>query len=279
MTRDLRVMSWNLYHGRDRPPNVALFTLRSRLFKVTETDATHVQVNRPLFEEFATLIVREPWAVCMLQEFPPAWAPALARRCAADHHLVLTSRNQLPWLRRRLATWTPDLMASGEGGSNLTLVREPWRISRRGAVLLNPFPRRGLRERRRMALTAIVAEADNVSIANLHATAGNQSQAEQDVRRGAEAAMGFAVGAPLVFGGDLNLRPSRSALFEELEHRFDLAGPTAPDAIDHLLSRGLEVVDPPRRLPPERRELPAERGLRLRLSDHSPLEARFRTPL
>src|SRR5262245_44797983 len=112
-------MSWNLYHGRDRPPNAALFTLRSRLFKVTEMDATHVQVNRRLFDEFATVIAREPWQVCMLQEFPPAWEPALARRCQAEPHLVLTSRNQLPWLRRRLAAWNPDLIASGEGGSNL----------------------------------------------------------------------------------------------------------------------------------------------------------------
>ena len=34
-------------------------------------------------------------------------------------------------------------------------------------------------------------------------------------------------------------------------------GATAPDAINHLLSRGLEVVDPPKRLPPERRSLPS----------------------
>ena len=27
----MRVLSWNLYHGRDFPPDPALFTLRSRL--------------------------------------------------------------------------------------------------------------------------------------------------------------------------------------------------------------------------------------------------------
>jgi endonuclease/exonuclease/phosphatase family metal-dependent hydrolase len=277
MAGDLRVLSWNVYHGRDRPPDPALFTLRSRLFKVTEMDASHVQVNRPLFGEFATVIAREPWSVCMLQEFPPAWAHALAQRCEAEPHLVLTSRNQLGSIRRRLAMWNPDLIASGEGGSNLTLVRAPWRIAGRASALLNPFPRRGLRERRRMAMTLIADDADEVAVANLHATAGDQPQAELDVRRGAETAVGFARDRPLVFGGDLNLRPARSALFGELSSRFGLTGATAPEAIDHMLSRGLAIEEPPHRLPPERRELPAEAGRRLRLSDHAPLEARFRT--
>src|SRR4029450_11457075 len=49
----MRVLSWNLYHGRDHPPDPALFTLRSRLLRITEADGAHDAVNRPLRDEFA----------------------------------------------------------------------------------------------------------------------------------------------------------------------------------------------------------------------------------
>ncbi|MDX6589470.1 MAG: hypothetical protein QOI84_744, partial [Solirubrobacterales bacterium] len=76
-------------------------------------------------------------------------------------------------------------------------------------------------------------------------------------------------------GGDLNLRPARQPeVFDRLRDEFGLAAPTASDAIDHILVRGLEVAQPPNRWPPERRELPLE-GRALRLSDHAPVEARF----
>ena len=52
----MRVLSWNLYHGRDFPPDPALFTWRSRLFGRTELGATHAQVNRPLLDEFAQVL-------------------------------------------------------------------------------------------------------------------------------------------------------------------------------------------------------------------------------
>jgi endonuclease/exonuclease/phosphatase family metal-dependent hydrolase len=276
---DVRVLSWNILHGRDHPPDPDLFTWRSRLLRVTEHNATHVQVNRPLADEFAEVLARAQWSVCLLQEVPPSWAEPLARRCGAEAHSVRTSRNQLAPLRRRLADCNPDLMRSWEGGSNLTLARLPWRIAERGAVLLNPLPRRGLRERRRMVLTALAAGEAELCVANLHATAGNRAQAEADIRRGVELAISFARERPLILGGDLNLRPRSSHLFEELERRFGLAAPTADDAIDRLLVRGLEVREPPLRWAPEQRELlvrdSGPGSLRLRLSDHAPVEAAF----
>ena len=276
---DVRVLSWNVFHGRDHPPDRGLFTWRSRFLRTTERNATHVQVNRPLLEEFAGLVAESEWSVCLLQEFPPAWAPALARRCGAEGHLVLTSRNQLASLRRRLARWNPDLLGSWEGGSNLVLARPPWRITERGAALLNPLPRGGLRERRRMALVTLANNDAELCVANLHASAGNRYQAEEDVRRGAEIAISFARTRPLVFGGDLNLRPITSSIFGELERRFGFTGPTAPDAIDHILARGLRALEPPHRWLTERREVrfeePGRPSLRLRLSDHAPVEAAF----
>ena len=79
---------------------------------------------------------------------------------------------------------------------------------------------------------------------------------------------------PLVFGGDLNLRPRDSAVFESSRGGTGSRAPTAPGALDHLLVRGLEIVAPPTAWPPERREV-ASGGLAIRLSDHAPVEASF----
>ena len=77
--------------------------------------------------------------------------------------------------------------------------------------------------------------------------------------RAVKAATEWAGGAPLIFGGDLNLRPAETpAIFDHLREEFGLAAPTAPRAIDHLLVRGLEVLEPPVAWAPERRELPLD---------------------
>jgi endonuclease/exonuclease/phosphatase (EEP) superfamily protein YafD len=167
-----------------------------------------------------------------------------------------------------LARWNPDLLGSWEGGSNLTLVRGPEAggvLDHRDLVL------RRLPERRTMAFARL---RSGLCVANLHAST-TPPLADADVRHAVEAAIAWADDSPLILGGDLNLRPSQTLLFEELEERFGLRAPTGPDSIDHLLARRLEIVDPPTTWPPEARELPCE-GLRLRLSDHAPVEARFR---
>ena len=268
---ELTVLSWNLFHGRDFPPDPALLTWRSRLLRVSERNATHIQVNRDLTREFATVLSDARWDVALLQECPPRFCEPLAAASGAEPHRVLTSRNAAGRLRALAARLNPDLIASGEGGSNLTLARDDGAagaiVERREAVI-----HAGPSERRAMAFTRT---ASGVCFANLHASAHLPDRAAEDVMRAAELASGWAADAPLVFGGDLNLRPGRSpAAFEQLERRFGLTGATAPDAIDHLLCRGLEPVEGPTRWPAERREVPCE-GLALRLSDHAPVEARF----
>lgn len=271
---ELTALAWNLFHGRDHPPDPALRSWRSRLLRLDERNATHVQVNRDLSAEFARLLAGAAWDVALLQEAPPRFAEPLARACGAEWQRALTSRNSLAPLRQLLARQNPDLLASGEGGSNLTLVRVPGRlggiVERRELAIHEGFP-----ERRAMALTRTAA---GLCVANLHATNDRPAMAADDVLRAARAAAEFAAGAPLLFGGDLNLRPAEDpVVFERLREQFGLAAPTAPDAIDHLLVRGLEVLEPPRRWPPERRELPFE-GRALRLSDHAPVEAKFAAP-
>ena len=289
---ELTTISWNLFHGRDFPPDPALRTWRSRLLRLGERNETHVQVNRDLLPEFCHLLAGAEWDVALLQECPPRYWSPLAEACGAEAHGALTSRNSLSAVRTLAARINPDLIASGEGGSNLTLIRSSLRcafLPHRGQrAHRNRFGvlerreleiHRGRPERRAMAFTRVAMDGDHgeLCVANLHATNDRPALASEDVLRAAEAASGWAGEAPLIFGGDLNLRPAEDpAVFEELRERFGLSDPTAPDAIDHLLVRELEIVEPPRLWAPERRELRMH-GLALRLSDHAPVEARFAT--
>jgi endonuclease/exonuclease/phosphatase family metal-dependent hydrolase len=266
----MRVLSWNLYHGRDFPPDPALFTLRSRLLRVTERNETHVQVNRSLFREFSGSLAAAEWDIALLQEAPPLWFRGLARRTRSSGARAFTSRNVVPPLQRLLAWANPDLIASWEGGSNQLLVRRPGRVleSRRMTLTLRP-------EHRTMLWTRVeLPGGETVCFANLHASAGLPDKATAEVLAAASAAVEWSAGDPLVFGGDLNLRPARDPFpFAALRERFGLGDPTGPNAIDHLLARGLELVEPPRRLPAKERELPQPDGRRLRLSDHAPVVA------
>lgn len=266
------MLVWNLFHGRDFPPDPKLRTWRSRLLRLDERNETHVQVNRDLTREFATLLAGASWDVALLQECPPRFAEPLAQACGAEWHRALTSRNSLAPLRGLLARQNPDLMASGEGGSNLSLVRVPGPLGgiaeRRELAIHEGEP-----ERRSMAFTRT---ASGLCFANLHATNDWPRLAEADVLKAARAADEWAGGAPLVFGGDLNLRPARQpAVFERLREDFEMTVTvTAPTAIDHVFCRGLSYVADPVQWPPERRELALE-GRALRLSDHAPVQARF----
>lgn len=268
-----RVLSWNLFHGRDFPPRRELRTWRSRLLWLSERDDTHVQLNRPLFAEFAALLDGWDWDVAFLQEAPPRWFRPLARHARASGALGLTSRNLGAPLRRVTAAVNPDLIASGEGGSNQVLVRHPGRVIE---VERHELVRRP--ERRAMLLARLeLAGGGRVAVANLHATSSRGDHlAAPEVVRAAELAVGWAGADPLVFGGDLNLRPEAApAAFESLTGRLGLGPPTAPDAIDHLLARGLDVVEAPKRLLAEARELERRDGRRIRLSDHAPVLAAF----
>lgn len=267
----MRVLSWNLYHGRDFPPDEALFTLRSRLLRVTERNETHAQVNRSLSREFSGWLADHEWDVALLQEAPPLWLRAFQRRTAATGVRAFTSRNVVPPLQRLAAFANPDLIASWEGGSNQLLVREPGRILERRRMTLTLRP-----ERRTMVWARAELAGAIACFANLHASAGLPQKASAELLAAAAAAVEWSEGDPLVFGGDLNLRPGRHpTAFAELRERFGLGEPTGPNAIDHLLARGLEVVERPRQLAAEERELPEPDGRRLRMSDHAPVVARW----
>jgi endonuclease/exonuclease/phosphatase family metal-dependent hydrolase len=232
-----RALTWNLFHGRADPP-----------------------AGRPLLDEFAEVLRREPWDIALLQEAPPRWFGKLG----ASGAMALTSRNFGSVVRGLVADQKPDLIKSNEGGSNQTLVRAPWRITSERTLTLARFP-----ERRRLLLTRLEHESGRtLAVANMHASANFPRRAARELLRAA----GWCTDERLLFGGDLNLRPAEDpATYAELEERFRLAPPTAPDAIDHLLCRGIEVVEPPRQLPAERRRA----GPDVSLSDHAPVAAMF----
>ncbi|MGH2964670.1 MAG: endonuclease/exonuclease/phosphatase family protein [Solirubrobacterales bacterium] len=267
---EIDAITWNLFNGRDHPPDPALSTWRSRLLGITERNGTHLQVNRDLLGEAAELLSVARWDVALLQECPPRWAAPLADSCGAEMHLTLTARNWLASVRGPLARRNPDLLGSWGGGSNLTLTRGALRdgLRQRRELLLRRRP-----ERRKVDFIRLTA---GLCVSNLHAS-GPDQLAVPDIRRAAEADVAWAGDDPLILGGDFNLRPSDSDLYRELADRLGLVGTTSPRAIDHLLSRGLEIAEPARAWPPEAREVQSDR-LAIRLSDHAPVSARYRLP-
>src|SRR6185437_13441464 len=85
----MRVLTWNLFHGRSLPP-----------------------AGRALAAEFAMRLNGWKWD-----------APLLARLAGAEQRTALTSRNAALALRRALAERWPDLIKSNGGGCNTILAR------------------------------------------------------------------------------------------------------------------------------------------------------------
>jgi endonuclease/exonuclease/phosphatase family metal-dependent hydrolase len=170
----LRVLTWNLCHGRAMPP-----------------------AGRYLLEEFSVALAGWDWHVALLQEVPPWWPAALARACDADQRLVLTSRNGLLPLRRAIAIRRPDLIKSGGGGANAILVRTGVIVEQRTQRLCL------LPERRQLQAVQL---KDGVWIGNLHATVHDEPAARREGRAAAQAVRGWAGATPSLLGGDFNVR-------------------------------------------------------------------------
>lgn len=212
----LRVLTWNLFHGRSVPG-----------------------AGRALLPEFAELIAGWDWDVALLQEVQPWWPPELARAAGAQERTVLTSRNFLLPVRRWIAERWPDVVKANGGGANAILSRRP--IADHASQRLRWLPERRVAHAVRLA--------DGTCLANLHASKSPPARSQADVDRARAFALAFAGGAPLVLGGDLNVREPRVPDFEHV----------ASHHVDHLFASGLAPLEPGRTL---------RRG---RLSDHAPL--------
>jgi endonuclease/exonuclease/phosphatase family metal-dependent hydrolase len=218
----MRVLTWNLYHGRAVPP-----------------------AGRDLQADFAAALAGWAWDVALLQEVPPWWAPVLADACDADARTALTSRNELPWLRRALADRWPDLVKSGGGGANAILVRRASaQITEHRSVRLRRWP-----ERR---VCHAVALDSGLWCANLHAQVHSIARARADIARAAAATLGWARGRPALLGGDFNVPNPAAPGFEHL----------GGHAVDHVLGHRVAADGPAQVL---------DHG---RLSDHAPVIVR-----
>ena len=268
------MLTWNLFHGRDFPPEAGLRTRRSRLSGRTERGAAYAHVNASLLEHFTAVLASEPWHLALLQEAPPPWLAPLCRALGAHGALALTARNAGAPLRRRLAEWRPDLLGAWEGGSNQILVRPPWRLAEVDRLVLSRRP-----ERRRLLWGRLEGPGGRLGVGCLHLTVRRPEQAAAEALRAAAWARAASGADPLLLGGDFNLRADHvPAPFRALEERYGLTPATPGAAIDHLLGAGLTPVEAPHALAPERREVAGPGGLRLRLSDHAPVVAAYEWP-
>lgn len=170
----MRVLTWNLYHGRAVPP-----------------------AGRDLLGEYAAIISGWEWDVALLQEVPPWWPPALGRASGAHARTALTSRNFLLPARRWVAERRPDLIKSNGGGANAILVRGREVRDHRRATL------RRCPERR---VVHAVRLACGVWAGNLHAQVHSPVGAQADIDKAAASLRRWAGGAPALLGGDFNVR-------------------------------------------------------------------------
>ncbi len=177
--------------------------------------------------------------MALLQEVPPWWPPKLARATGAQQRTVLTSRNFGLCVRRAISSRNPDILKANGGGSNAILVR--------GEIAEHRKLRLTWRPERRWAHG--VRLADGSWVVNVHCSTHVEAHALRDTLKALHAARDWAKGAPLIFGGDINLggRP-------ELPGMVRLGG----NHVDHLYSDGR---------PAQRVEV-LERGP---LSDHPPV--------
>jgi endonuclease/exonuclease/phosphatase family metal-dependent hydrolase len=211
----MRVLTWNLYHGRAVPP-----------------------AGRDLLADYAAALAGWAWDVALLQEVPPWWPPALGAAAGASARTALTSRNCGLPVRRALARRWPDLLKSNGGGANAILVRGAPPVEHRRATL------RRLPERR---VVQAVRLADGTWVANLHAQVHSERRAQADLAEAARAVTAWAgsgpAGAapPIVLGGDTNTRrPAAPGFAVAGGHDVDFVlarGLTAP-ARPEVLQRG-----------------------------------------
>jgi endonuclease/exonuclease/phosphatase family metal-dependent hydrolase len=178
----VRVLVWNLFHGRSLPPSPG-----------------------SLKAVFLELLAAWEWEVAMLQEVPPWWPARLGAALGAASARALTSRNAGQPLRRTLAERWPELMKSNGGGANAVLVRG--QIATCSSQRLRTWPERRVAQ--------LVRLRDGSCIVNYHASS-RADRAQAELRRLCERALAWAGRSPLLIGGDLNLREPRVP--DELVH-------------------------------------------------------------
>src|SRR4051794_8954317 len=173
----MRVLTWNLFHGRSVPDQ-----------------------PRSLLPEFRDRIASWEWDVALLQEALPWWGAELGRAAHASARTAPTSRNWLLPLRRFVAERRPDLIKSNAGGANIILVRGQ-------AIRDHRVQRLRLVPERRVVHGVLLD--DGTWVANVHAQVRPHTLTRADLALAGRAVLAWAGDAPTVLGGDCNVRDPR----------------------------------------------------------------------
>jgi endonuclease/exonuclease/phosphatase family metal-dependent hydrolase len=265
----LRVRTWNLFHGNTVPPG--RFHRLERMVRLATGDGPDVVCLQEV----------PPWALELLD----AWSGMVAvGEVAARPRL-----GPLPssaGIGRALTSVHHGLLRSAfSGQANAILVAPPLRVLDRYRIVLNSRDFRDVQARwlglprlarlawareRRVCQAVRLARPDGSTllIANLHATSYRPDPRLADAELLRAATFADAVARPdelIVLAGDFNLRAERSQTLLELtgpQWGFSAPGPR----IDHVLVRGATAT-PAHVWPDERR-----RDGGVLLSDHAPVE-------
>lgn len=269
----LVVRSWNLFHGNVLPTG-----------------------RRAYLEEMVRLVCADRPDIVCLQEVPP-WAllslPEWSGMQAFGDVARRPSIGPLPStaeIGRALTELHSGLLRSFLAGqANAILLAPALGAEERRVCVLNPHGFRRAQSRRLrleplarlawgrerricQALCVRFPDGRRGVVANIHATNfwRDTRLPDAEVLRAASFADGLAKpDEPVLLCGDFNMGVGRSRTLLDLSRPgWDFSKP-APRGIDHLLVRGLRVVEGPARWPVERR-LAAGRLL----SDHAPVEVR-----
>ena len=266
MGMELRALTWNLFHGRDHPPD-----RRARQLALAPA-ADHGAKRhprpgqpRPASTSSPACSPRptgtSPCSRSVRRAGPPRSPRPPAPTLTACSPPATRSRP----LRALLARINPDLIASNEGGSNLTLVRGRDPRAARARAHPGPAPRApgdGVHTRASPDRFGV-----ELCVANLHASAGpgRRADAEREVLLAAERAREWAGKTPLRVRRRPQPAPARDRPSSSNWRRASgFARPTGPG-----------VARPPARRRPRGRRAAdrvaarAARGRRGRTGDHA----------
>lgn len=295
---DVRVLTWNLFHGRDGFPGLGA-TWRSTMLgrPGRSADGEYIHVNRKLMDEMGRLIAGAAPSIAMLQEVPPGAVGALAAATGMQAVVVRTGPFLGPVrVRAALGSQNPDLWRTHEGNANVLLIGGAWSVVPGSvrSVRLNPplvmaRAARGMRlgraevlnwagESRRLLAATVAGPGGARILAACTHCATNPRVAEVELRRARDHVIDWADGLPILVGGDLNVGPGHPALDLLTQQGFREEIPGV--GIDHIFSRGLAAIGG-RRWRPEERDLGVRvRGglRRVRMSDHDLVEGMYRLP-
>ena len=295
----IRIVTWNLFHGRDGLPGLGA-TRRSTWRRIPEDDGVHMHVNHKLTDLMARRLAAWEPDVCALQEVTTSAVRRIARLTGMRPEWTATGPLIGPArLRDALAARNPDLWRTHEGNANVILlgrrltmvdgsrrsvrlnpVRDILRAARSPGLERGELVRYLPEPRRLLVVRARTAGGAEIAIGCTHThNARHTDVVGGEIARAAAALLDAAGGRPAVLAGDLNAPPSHpafSALAAGGGHGARRGGGIG---IDRILHRGLDEVEPARRLPPQEREVGVTwrgRTRRVRLSDHDPVVAVLR---